>query len=649
MRALRYDVDMAIQQNGLIQVRETQELAFSGGPFTKGTRRIAMRRLTGVSDVRVEVDGQPSRQGSGSPGTYQVIPPSQGSAAGETRIEYWFPSTFNARRTVTISYVASGAVRYYPDGDQLRWNAVPSDRAYPVDRSTITLRLPASVGAQDWKIDAQPRSLLDDSRPPTASGTTATWNAADLAANQPLEIRAQWPHGLVAGSPPPWQEQANAIDFRRENLRPVLDLVFGAAALLVPIGGFLLVALIWYTRGKDPAIGAVPRELEEPPSELAPALVGVVVDERADVHDVVATMLDLASRGAISIREVAVETMFGNRRDFEIELVNRDLASAGFEQRVLDSLFLNGSPARLSEMGNWFGRTVPELQTALYESALQEGLFAANPETTRRRFRRLGTVLMLVSVVGGFVACSALGDASGVVGWPFIALLVVGAAVRFTAGTMPRRTAAGALEAARWQAYARYLRRAGPTAWLSPGGEGPPPKATLGKDLELDRVLPYAVALNLDRTWVLKLAAAGAPTPQWMSGPPVVVVGGPMMGGPMWGGPVGPMGPFGPVGGGWGPSVGSGGGHAAPGGGGGGNTGTDGDGGLQGASDGMAGGLERGSGSLIDLLNSASDVLSRGGGSDWSGGGGGGGSWGGGGSDFGGSDSGSGGGGSSFE
>ena len=59
-------------------------------------------------------------------------------------------------------------------------------------------------------------------------------------------------------------------------------------------------------------------------------------------------------------------------------------------------------------------------------------------------------------------------------------------------------------------------------------------------------------------------------------------------------------------------------------------------GGLQDWSDSAAGGLERSSGSLADLLNAASEVLSRGGGSGWSGGGfgGGGGGSGGGGSGF---------------
>ena len=181
---------------------------------------------------------------------------------------------------------------------------------------------------------------------------------------------------------------------------------------------------------------------------------------------------------------------------------------------------------------------------------------------------------------------------------------------------MPQRTAHGALEAARWRAYARHLRRVGPTAWQSTNGHD---------DEQIERLLPYAVALGAEREWVTKLESVGAPMPRWMRNrPPVVVMGGPMGGwGGGWGGPMG--GPVGPYGGGRGrgrvPASGGGGPGQPP------VVGSD--------------PLDRGSNTLADLLNAASEVLGRGGSGGWSGGGFGGGSFGGGGG-------GGGGGGSSF-
>ncbi len=242
---------------------------------------------------------------------------------------------------------------------------------------------------------------------------------------------------------------------------------------------------------------------------------------------------------------------------------------------------------------------------------------------------------------------------------------------------MPKRTAAGALEAARWRAYARYLASAPPGALALPqsvtqpgaarrlpthiaahdgtdgqsGGGAEGEVELLERGEMFERALPYAVALGIERTWVDKFAQAGTPIPRWLE-PPVIVGGG----GPTFGGP------FSPYGGGYGrrwpgrvqpgrgwpvypgqlpPGAGGPLSGAPPDGGPVTRQGGDSGGGLQGWSDRGAGGLEQASGSLVDLLNAASEVLSRGGGSDWSGGGSGGGSFGGGGG-------GSGGGGSGF-
>jgi uncharacterized membrane protein YgcG len=401
----------------------------------------------------------------------------------------------------------------------------------------------------------------------------------------------------------------------------VLNVAFGAAALLVTFAGGLAIFLTWYSGGRDPMIGAVADELEQPPSELSPALAGTVVDERADVQDVVATVLDLAVRGAISIGEVVEQHAYGTQRDFELALVDRERARDQFEEQLLGSLFSRGNEIRLSRVGDWFGTHVPHLQAALHAEAHRAGLFTADPGVVRRRYQRLGSLVMGLAVVLGIAACAVVDGISEVAAWPFIALLVIGAVLRFTAGAMPRRTALGALEAARWRAFARYLRRVGPTAWRDDEPD------TIG---ETDRLLPYAIALGVDREWVSRMAAANAPQPRWIRrGPPVIVMGGPM-GGP-WGGPMGgPMGPYGPYGGGR-----SGGGRTPPGAPGAG-------GGWQDAPTVGDNPLERGSNSLWDLIRAASDSMGKGGSGGWSGGGMGGGS-------FGGGTGGGGGGGGGFE
>ena len=49
--------------------------------------------------------------------------------------------------------------------------------------------------------------------------------------------------------------------------------------------------------GRDKPVGLIADYLPEPPSDLPPGIVGTLIDERADMQDILSTMLDLGKRG----------------------------------------------------------------------------------------------------------------------------------------------------------------------------------------------------------------------------------------------------------------------------------------------------------------------------------------------------------------
>jgi hypothetical protein len=202
--APRYDSDLQLQQGGDVLVRETIQIAFQGGPFTMGNRHIPLDRLEGVSDVRLEQtgpDAQVFRAGREQPYTFAVSGQRQGggTGSGDLVIEWWFPPTTNATRTFAISYRAQGAVRFYDGGDQLYWNVTGNDRPYPIQNSTVTLRMPAgaTVPQSSWMTDLYPRQYL---RQKSETTDGVTWQASGISANTAFEVRAQWPHSLGHGA-----------------------------------------------------------------------------------------------------------------------------------------------------------------------------------------------------------------------------------------------------------------------------------------------------------------------------------------------------------------------------------------------------------------------------------------------------------------
>ena len=66
----------------------------------------------------------------------------------------------------------------------------------------------------------------------------------------------------------------------------------------------------WYFRGRDlPGRGAIVVNYE-PPDGLGPAEVGTLVDERVDLRDISAVIIDLAVRGYLKIEEVGSNSWF---------------------------------------------------------------------------------------------------------------------------------------------------------------------------------------------------------------------------------------------------------------------------------------------------------------------------------------------------
>lgn len=81
-----------------------------------------------------------------------------------------------------------------------------------------------------------------------------------------------------------------------ERYRSLVNLSLAAFGPLVPIVGLVGLHLLWHSRGRDVPVGVVADYLAEPPSDLPPGLVGTLVDDKVDMKDIIAALVDLARR-----------------------------------------------------------------------------------------------------------------------------------------------------------------------------------------------------------------------------------------------------------------------------------------------------------------------------------------------------------------
>ena len=498
----RFDVEMTLLENGDMAVVETQVLNFSGEPFTFGYGTI----LTGsvgnndnISNISLrEGDLNYQESGSNAPGTFEVS-----RSRNEVRIDWYFEPALG-QRTYTFSYTIEGGVIVGTldegSGDQIFWKAIPSDHPGRIQNSTVTIRLPEGVEPQRYIDDgtylveglAAGDSNLVETRV-SDNGRIITYNLTQpLLTGQALEVRVQFPHGLLDIPTPSWQQRQQNSD--------VYALIGIALSILMMLGGPLAVMGLWYVRGRDPETGlVVPDYLPQPPSRLPPAVVGTLVDEKADMRDIISTLVDLAQRGYLTISE-------NKSRNHIFTLENESKAGLRpYEAQFLNDVFRRKKERKLSELRYKFANRLPALRKMLYEELISEGLVDRSPEKVRTSYLVWAGLIFVVAVITfialvavlpeetSFVSCCATG-----------ALLVTAVFLGVVGRHMPTKTAKGAEEKAKWDAFRNYLKNIEAYQDMEQAGE------------LFEKYLPYATAFGLDRSWIRKFSAVPyAPIPRW--------------------------------------------------------------------------------------------------------------------------------------
>ncbi len=497
----RYDVDLEVLQNSDILVEETQQINFTSGSFRFGFAAIPLDRVENIVDVSVSeiVNGTERNYTPNSIDPY-------GFTANQTNnnleITWYFPPTSNSSHTYILRYRVEGGLRIYPKGDQLWWKAIPPDHNFPIYSSKVVVNLPQRFRKDELVVDSY--GAPPDDAAFTEQGQVV-FTASDISAGQELEVRVQFPPGVVQGSPPSWQ---TADDFQRE-WGPVFNLFAGAIAIFLLGAGPVAIILLWYTRGQDKKTPVVAEYITEPPSDLPAALAGTLVDEHADMEDIIASLLDLAQRGAIRMDEQATESKwgFGVSREFTFYLEDESKAIYPHEKRLLKGVFASGgtmqSERRMQDLKQKFYTAIPDIKKMLYDEVVEQEYFPKNPEHTRQMWRLLGAIGTVVAIGSTFCTLMVIGKfAPGLACIP--ASIVISMLLLLIVGKhMPRKTETGAIEAAKWLAFKKYLENI----------EKHQDLATVKEKFE--RYLPYAMAFGLERSLIHKFSKIDTPAPMW--------------------------------------------------------------------------------------------------------------------------------------
>jgi uncharacterized membrane protein len=517
-----YRVVLTVQPDGGLHVQEV--IAYDFGVVSK-------HGIIRVIPDRVPYDNKNDRaypishlRVGATPGTPTQVQTSRDN--DQLNIRIGDPNrTITGAHTYTIDYDVAGALTNFPDHVELYWNAIGTEWTVPISAAHVEVRTPATVTkAACYRGPARSNYPC---RQAVTRGTTASYADGNLFPGEGVTVVAALPPGSVPVTGPILRERPSvATAFRATPTS--LGLTGGVLGIVAVALGWL-----WFARGRDrryvgqvpgltpaagdsaaethkPVFGGPPVAVEfQPPDDLRPGQVGTLLDERASTLDVTATIIDLAVRKHLTIKEIEPTHWFGHK-DWELTKLS-DVPEDNllrYERRVYDGLFRDRTTVRLSDLKRTFSTDLAAVEKQLYNDAVARGWFAKNPETVRQAWRGFSVLLL----VAGFFLTIFLAHAHlSLVG---LAVIVAGAAVWLIRNAMPARTAKGSAMLTRIHGFRTYLATA----------EAEQLKFEEREQL-FARYLPFAIVFGITEHWakVFENLAAGNPELNnaftWYSGP----------------------------------------------------------------------------------------------------------------------------------
>jgi uncharacterized membrane protein YgcG len=366
-----------------------------------------------------------------------------------------------------IDYTVAGAMNAFHDHDELYWNATGAGWSVPIQRASAMVRFPDGALQRATCFQGAAGSAAGCSE--TEAADHVDYQASgDLPPGRQLTVVAGLRKGAILEPQALLQPKPKTV----KDFFLLTPLAIGLA-VVVFFAGLVLLAVNWWTHGRDhayrsayylhqdpaerisPLISHAPVVVEfGPPDGLRPAQVGVLLDERADQKDLTATIVDLAVRGYLGIRELP--RRFAHGPDW---LLSQRKADGGelmpYEATLLRGLFDGRTEVSVSDLKATFQTPLRSAEVQLYQDSAGRGWFKGDPSTVRSRWRAIALAVEAAAVLAGFVLGSLFG--LELVG---IALFLVGLLLHVTAQFMPRRTAVGSEMLRKALGFRMYVRTA---------------------------------------------------------------------------------------------------------------------------------------------------------------------------------------------
>ncbi len=382
-----------------------------------------------------------------------------------------------------IAYQVKGAVRYFSDHDELYWNMTGDKWDYPIESASFEVTVPGEIPSEQIKSICFTGGYgsKDTYCETTKDGTVIRGKTTTpLSAKQGFTASVSIPPEYIAHL-----EAKPVVNFTDTLIGKMVMFLLGILLFIWYVGLPFGIPIYWYLNGRDPkSLTGEVRAWFDPPQDqsgrpLTPTETGLLVDEKADMKDVFAGIIDLARRGYLKIVEKKKGDFYFTRETGKSE--KKDSLQA-FESELFNGIF-KGEKTEVRLKDAKLVTSIEKVQNMLYDGMTKNGFFPSNPQTVRTIWY---VVAGLALFTGNF----------------FLAIVSF-----IFAGIMPKKTVYGAGQANVGKSLKNFL-------------------STQERQLEFqaqnqmffEKLLPYAIAFGVEKVWANRFKDIDLRNPDWYQG-----------------------------------------------------------------------------------------------------------------------------------
>jgi hypothetical protein len=390
--------------------------------------------------------------------------------------------TITGTQLYQIKYRVGGALSYYSEHDELYWNSTGNGWDVPIEKAETIIQVPSGVSSESVRLECFTGVKESQSKNCAyLSSAPQTYTFATnlgLSPHEGLTVVFGFPKGVVAEL-----KAQSYLPFWESPLGKLLALLITLGVATLFASWYLIfpfwIVYQWFKNGRDPVspTGQATAWFEPPKigkHTLTPAEVGTLVDEKVEVRDILAMVVDLARRGYYKIEERKKNDFyFVMQKDY-----HADAHLQNFEKKFLLALFSTKSTVRIKDKKLYL--TFEEIKTQLYERVVELQLFPKNPNSIRNFY----IVMMMLGL------------------FTFNFLLFLAAALFGL--QLPQKTVLGVEAANKAKALKGFL-----------SSQERQLAYQADRQLLFEKLLPYAVAFGVEQLWAKRFAQMALKAPEW--------------------------------------------------------------------------------------------------------------------------------------